>query len=263
MTEVLRWTHIITGMLGLVLFWIPVFARKGSPLHRIAGRGFLWCTYIVSVSAVTVLALRLSEPISRGVDVTTLKLFPFFVMLVYLAIMLVIGAWYSRHVLQHKADLAGLRKPLGWALAIVSILASVVLVIIALNGNPALRVLLLALSPLGILGGVGMIRHFLVPTREPKAWMIQHLNNALGLGIGYHTAFFVFGMRSFTEQWLTGFWGILPWVLPALIGIPMISWVTRRYRNRFQVANAPSLSTLSIREPAMETAGEYPYTENR
>ena len=30
----LVWAHIVAGSLALALFWLPMLAKKGSPLHR-------------------------------------------------------------------------------------------------------------------------------------------------------------------------------------------------------------------------------------
>ena len=43
MLTILRQTHMLIGCIGLVTFWIPVFARKGGRLHRRAGRLFALC----------------------------------------------------------------------------------------------------------------------------------------------------------------------------------------------------------------------------
>ena len=46
-----RYSHIAIGCLGLIVFWIPVFAKKGSPLHIRCGRLFVYCGYWVVATA--------------------------------------------------------------------------------------------------------------------------------------------------------------------------------------------------------------------
>ena len=41
----------------------------------------------------------------------------------------------------------------------------------------------------------------------------------IGGGIAFHTAFAVFGAQRLWDYELSGFLGVLPWILPALIGI--------------------------------------------
>ena len=45
--KIWRYSHVVVGTIGLVAFWIPVFARKGSRLHIRAGKLFVWCGYFV------------------------------------------------------------------------------------------------------------------------------------------------------------------------------------------------------------------------
>ena len=46
-----RYSHAGVGCLGLVAFWIPVFARKGSRLHVGAGKAFVGCGYYIVLTA--------------------------------------------------------------------------------------------------------------------------------------------------------------------------------------------------------------------
>ena len=41
--------HIVVGTVAIFAFWLPVLARKGSPLHVQAGRVYVWAMYAVSV----------------------------------------------------------------------------------------------------------------------------------------------------------------------------------------------------------------------
>jgi hypothetical protein len=51
---VLIWIHILAGSLGLLVFWIPIFARKGSKLHICLGKVFVYCSYLVGLSALVI-----------------------------------------------------------------------------------------------------------------------------------------------------------------------------------------------------------------
>ena len=66
----------------------------------------------------------------------------------------------------------------------------------------------------------------------------------LGAGIAFHTAFAVFGMRRFVDLSNAGLLSILPWVLPAAIGIPATSLWQRHYRRKF--GEAPVRPAASV-----------------
>ena len=94
-------------------------------------------------------------------------------------------------------------------------------------------ILLFALSPIGIGAGSGNLRYMNTPPSSPRGWMYEHLGAMLGAGIAFHTAFAVFGSTRLFDIGLTGWIAIIPWVLPAAIGIPATVIWTRHYRRKF------------------------------
>ena len=81
--------------------------------------------------------------------------------------------------------------------------------------------------------GFGMLQYVRNPPTSARAWMYEHLGAMLGSGIAFHTAFAVFGMNRLFEINLGGWFAIVPWILPAAIGIPAITIWTRHYRRKF------------------------------
>lgn len=227
----LRWLHVLAGAVGLVLFWVPVFSRKGSPLHRRFGRWFLGCVNVIGVSSVVSVSSHLAYAHWQGEDISRLPMFGFLMFLGYLGLNVLISAWWLRHVLINKQDLVALRRPLAWALALVALLASIGLLVVAVTVPSPARVIMFALSPIGLVNFWTMRRHLLAPEREARAWFFEHMGHALGLGIAFHAAFFVFGARSVFSQWLVGFWGLLPWLAPVVIGV-LANLVWERYYRR-------------------------------
>ena len=51
--DIIRWIHVALGIVGLIVYWIPIFATKGGKLHVRFGRYFVWCAYGVAATAVT------------------------------------------------------------------------------------------------------------------------------------------------------------------------------------------------------------------
>jgi hypothetical protein len=71
-----------------------------------------------------------------------------------------------------------------------------------------------------------------------RAWLYEHLTSMVGAGIAFHTAFAVFGMTRMFDIGLTGTLAVIPWVLPAAIGIPgSIIW-KRHYQKKFNEIHA-------------------------
>ena len=59
--------HVATGFVGLAAFWFPVFARKGGRTHVRAGRVYVYCAYVVTLSAVTAAAGRIVSYQVQGI----------------------------------------------------------------------------------------------------------------------------------------------------------------------------------------------------
>jgi hypothetical protein len=116
------------------------------------------------------------------------------------------------------------------ALNWLSIVASVVVIGLGLWFR---QPILLALSPIGILGGGDALRY---ARREPTSrmsWWYEHMGGMLGTGVAFHTAFMVFGARQMFGLGGDGVLAVVPWILPTAIGIPAIVIWTNYYRRRF------------------------------
>lgn len=59
----LRLVHIGAGSLGLLFFWIPIFAKKGGRVHLAAGRVFVWLSMVIVATAVVSCVWALVSPI--------------------------------------------------------------------------------------------------------------------------------------------------------------------------------------------------------
>ena len=115
----------------------------------------------------------------------------------------------------------------------MSIAASVAIIAYALYLKPSNMAILLALSPVGFGTGFGILKAIRGKRPEKKAWFYEHMGAMIGTGIAFHTAFAVFGMSRIFDLGFTGLISIIPWILPAAIGIPgNIIW-TNYYKKKF------------------------------
>jgi hypothetical protein len=60
--------HIVVAFFGLVVFWIPIFARKGERVHVRAGKVFLYAAYFVGASAFTIATMSIVSPFGTHPD---------------------------------------------------------------------------------------------------------------------------------------------------------------------------------------------------
>lgn len=243
-----RYSHIGIGFLGLITFWIPVFAKKGSRLHINAGRVFVYSGYWVTITALASAVFVMVDPITfqtmRGATETDAAPFVdelrfLYSLLGFLAINVLGGLTLGVRVLRTKNEPEKLGSP-GMKL------------LIALSGLTGLSLLIFGvwhmrtygvfsgylvsciIGVLGILDCIGNFRFFANPRPTPKAWFYKHMECMLACGIGFHTAFLVFGAsRYIPAEWLPGAFRLIPWVLPSAIGVPVIHYWVTSYKRKF------------------------------
>jgi hypothetical protein len=232
--ESARFVHVLFGAIGLIAFWVPVFAKKGAVNHVRFGKVFVWSAYIVLSAAALALLARIADLAMRGVGpAAEPTLFAFIVFLGYLTFVTFVIVRHGMAVLRHKRSPAELRTSINIALALGALAASAGIILYAFALAPPNKILLLALSPIGIGTGLGNLRYMRSATPSPRAWMYEHLGAMLGAGIAFHTAFAVFGSTRLFDIGLVGWVAIVPWVAPAALGIPAITLWTRHYRRKF------------------------------
>jgi hypothetical protein len=229
-----RWIHIVFGFAGLAAFWIPILTRKGSPLHRGAGRVFSFCAAVVLLSAGLSIGLLMTRLAAAGKGpADSPGTWSGLVFLAYLAWVTWLFVHHGRLVLRSKQSPPAAGTVINRGLALSAMVASGLIVAWALVLRPPNMIVLLALSPIGFLSGRGMLAYYRGNDLSPRAWLYEHLGAMIGAGIAFHTAFAVFGSRQLLGWEPEGLIGVLPWILPALVGLPASAIWTRHYRKQF------------------------------
>ncbi len=232
--ESARFVHVLFGAIGLLAFWVPVFARKGAVNHVRFGKIFAWSAYVVLGAAAIALLARLAGLLYEGIGPAEKPtLYAFMTFLGYLTFVTYVTVRQGISVLRHKQDPQSLNTPLNKVLAYGAILASASIILYAVILSPKIWIILVALSPIGFGVGFGNLSYMKGDKPSKRQWMYEHLGAMLGAGIAFHTAFAVFGLNQLFDLGLTGFVAVIPWIAPAAIGIPAITIWTRHYRQKF------------------------------
>ncbi len=232
--DILILVHVATGFVGLAAFWVPVFARKGGRAHMRAGRVFVYCAYVVTLSAVTAAAGRIVYYQVQGIGLADDPvLYGISLFLGYLGLVTFATVRQAIRVLATRRDPETLRTPVHEALAWASIGSSAALIAFAVAVWSDVSPVLLGLSPIGLFTGRNMLRLMRNPQAERMGWFYSHLGSMLGGGIAFHTAFAVFGVQRLWAYDLAGPLAVLPWILPTVVGLPAIAIWTRYYRRKF------------------------------
>ena len=245
-----RYSHIVVGFVGLFVFWIPAGTKKGSPLHIRSGKIFVWCAYYVGITALVSCTWVLIGPqsffASAGVPPATAaraeliaQVRMFFAILGFLASSVIVSLTLGVAVLRTKKTPGRLAAPALRAMYLAHGCIGLSLAVFGLWNIPSAGIgsgylLCLILGLLGVFDARDSLQFIAHPRPTPMAWWYKHMECMIGCGIGFHTAFFVFGFsRLVPDGILEGPFQLIPWLLPSAIGLPALAIWIKYYKQKF------------------------------
>lgn len=250
----LRWGHVAAGGLALILFWIPAIAPKGGRTHIRAGWFYVACMSLVVVTALAMSGLaftiplsirRIARPLSpaelsnflRGQRISA-------TFLAYLAGLTLAAGWQGIWAVETKREPKAMRTPFSLALNVVVFLAGLTLLVLGIKYRSGP---LIALSPIGPFIAAGNLRYVLRGPQSRMHWWYEHLSSMIATGIAGYTAFLVFGAaRLFPAVARSQVYTIF-WILPALIGVPVIFITVAYYQRKFhETGGASGVSSANV-----------------
>jgi hypothetical protein len=227
--------HVLAGITGLAAFWTPALARKGGQTHVRIGRIFYNATCVVVLTGFAMALIITAAPTPGRSRVLA-------AFLGYLLIITFAPVHHGIRVLETRHDPSRLRSPFHTVLNGAAIVTAMGMIALAFAVR---QPVIAALSPIGVLVGRGNLRYARHPGASHMAWWYEHMRSMLGGGIAFHTAFLVIGAGRFLGAHLTGWAAIIPWVLPAMIGIPATRIWIAYYRRKFEGGRG---SRLAVRD---------------
>jgi hypothetical protein len=222
--------HLACALGATALFWVPVAAPKGGPLHLRAGRLYVQLIYLTALTGAPLAALMFARAAEPGARRTAC-------FLAYLITILVMPVFHGVRVIRARTAVTPVRSPLHTVLCVAAIAAGVILFVLALMWRAWPYALL---SPVGPAIGFRALRY---PSGKG---LEEHIIAMSVSGIAVHTAFFVFGVGRTLGMQLTGAAAYVPWVLPAVIGLPLLLWRVRK-EQRFPTTTPSTLHTSRLR----------------
>jgi hypothetical protein len=235
--SILVTSHIVVGAVALVLFWVPVFAAKGSALHVRVGKIYAIAMYIVSITAFIASVMVLADPI--GIRRPGMELDPDEIarlverfrvgglFLLMLSVLVFSSVHHGLMAIRERRTPGLLRRPIHRAMIIsLGVLGAMVAVVGIMNS----ALLLIIFGGISVAASIGMFRESLAERLTRKDRIVAHLGGLLGSGIGAYTAFFAFGGVRFFADLLPGQWQVVSWVIAPVIGTIAISRLSRKYR---------------------------------
>lgn len=222
--------HLACAFGAAALFWIPLTAAKGGPLHIRAGRLYARLIYLTAITGVplTVLMIASASDQAGQAGQATLRTAAF---LAYLLTILVMPVYHGVRVVRARDGGLPVGSALHTALALSAIAGGLMLGAAAVAWREWPFVLM---SPIGPVLGTRALVYSRRSRRDlgarGTAWREEHIVFMVMSGIAVHTAMLVFGTTRTLEMTFTGAAVYLPWLLPTLIGFPLLVLRVRRER---------------------------------
>lgn len=203
--------HIAAGMIALLTGILAMLFKKGEKRHLLSGKIYFWCMMLI---AVTALFMSISKNLTF---LTLIAIFSF-----YLSF-----SGYRVIIRRRVGQRAGL---LDWILVVILALNGLYMTgsgsYAMTEGTIGLNPVLVVFGSMCIIFATGDIRRY--RQKEPKTkngWLFHHMGMMLGSYIATFTAFLVVNVQM-NPAWL-------PWLLPTIIGTPLISvWIAYYKRKR-------------------------------
>jgi hypothetical protein len=227
--------HIAGGVMALMLFWIPVFARKGSFQHKRIGRWFALLMYTVGTSGVLLSTLDLLMPDRFHAGIAEAAVRDRATFLLSLSLLVLVTTRHGWLTVTHKDNREPLKHPLQLALVGLLLINGAGLLVLGLTQGNAVYIFF---GGLEIMLSSGLLRYTFKKTTLPREWWTEHLGGLIASGIGAYTAFFVVGAASLLGPLFSQMPSLqlLVWVGPGVVGGIAIAMLSRHYRRKFAAA---------------------------
>lgn len=239
--KILMFSHVGAGFVSLVFFWIAAYAKKGGKLHSKIGHWYAKSMYFVGFSALSLSLMLIIDPLGfkfsghrfsaeqQAAIIASSRDTGIF--LIAISVLVIVGVRHGLQAVRAKGNQALMRREDNLFINITLLVTGVWLGTIATGGSPS-SVLFYIFATLCAVTAIINLRFCLKRQVKRTDQIIAHLSSIIGAGIGSHTAFFVFGANRLFAELLSGYFAIIPWVLPSVVGIFFTFQQARKYRPR-------------------------------
>lgn len=209
--------HAGLGTLALITFWTAGLSRKGSPLHRLAGKVYLLAMAGLLLAAVPLIALLAAvNPVAGA-------------FLSYLVVITTTSVWNSWRAVRDKRDWPRYTGPVYRTLMWANLVSGLAIAYVGLFITNQMQVIFVAFSGIGIVGFVQMYR-FSHRRPEDARWPLrEHLKAMLGNGVATHIAFLTIGLPRLLPFLAESSLLNLSWLAPLVVAFVSGAYLTRKY----------------------------------
>jgi hypothetical protein len=227
--------HLTCAFGATAAFWVAGVTAKGGARHRAAGRWFSRLVYVAAVLGGALAIAQLIAPravrpgdyaVVSDAAAVAARTRQLMWLILYVLVIIVAPVQHGLAVIRAGPLPARVRSRVHAAFSLAGLAGTLVLIPAAIAWE---RWMFLIIAPVGFIVGVRNLSYASRPFAAPSEWQREHLTSLLTAGIALHTAFFVLGLSRLLGIPTSGWAQTIPWTVPALIGLPVMAWIRRRW----------------------------------
>ncbi|MBX2954798.1 MAG: hypothetical protein KF846_01485 [Cyclobacteriaceae bacterium] len=213
MIKILTFSHIFAGVISLVVAPLAMVVHKGGTAHRLWGKVFFWCMTWICFSAIIL---------------STLKWIPFLLLIAvfsYYSVFIGYRSLYRKQLHQGKGV-----TWYDWMAGVVAGIFNTGFFVwgmyLVVKGHTSLGLLASGFGFGGMLVVWSELQRYIKPPPDKFDWLYSHMGNMLGG--------FIASVTAFSTQVMTFLPGMMQWIWPSLVGVPLIIFWIRTYRKKLE-----------------------------
>lgn len=206
-------THATAGAVMLLSGVVAMSTQKGRSNHRISGKTYAIATAIVGITGF-IIAINKNNQFLEGTSLFVLYM--------------MVSAYRSLYLKQlYKVVKA---EPIDWLIISGALLASGYLLYLGLSSvlrGGSMGIVPVVFGLICLSFSIRDIRKFTKGPADKKHWLFNHISGMGGSYIAGITAFLAVNAGYFSSEFM-----LSVWLLPSLVGTPMIILTIRKYRSK-------------------------------
>jgi uncharacterized membrane protein len=230
--QIVLYLHGLLGVLALATFWTAGLSKKGSPLHRAAGKIYLSAMAVLIVSAAP-LAVRMWLYRSQAAGM-------FFA---YLLVIVTTSVWLSWRAIRDKRDWARYTGAIYRGLTWLNLASGLAILAVGLFWAEHNQLIFVAFSAIGLLGGYGMLRFARQPPENSRWGLQEHMRAMIANGVATHIAFLSIGLPKLLPMLAGGALQNIAWLGPLSVAVLARTWLNRKYSGTTPAKSLPAAQT--------------------
>lgn len=210
--------HGMIGAIALVTFWSAGLSKKGSPVHKFAGK-----IYLLAMTGIVLSALPLAISMLINNNPITGAFFA------YLVVITSTSVWLSWRSIRDKQNWQHFIGPVYQSLMVLNLLSGLSIAILGLFYAKNAQLIISSFSLIGIFSAVSMYRFQKTPPADSRWWLGQHLNSMIGNGVATHIAFLSIGLPKILPMLAGSVLQNAAWIGPLTLSIFIGMYLKRKY----------------------------------